>query len=203
MTRPTDANDGPSLPDVETDRDFAAPWQARAFGLAVAATDAADLDWERFQARLVAELERRHGDADDQPAAEGAGARESAYYEDWLAALERLLVSEGHLESGELAERVAEFEAGDRTAHEFVDGDPHSHADDLPEGHAEGSAHDHGHSHDHSHSHGHSHGHSHSHGEDDGHDHDSDHDGGHGHDHDGGHDGNGHSHEDERDGGME
>ncbi len=131
-------------PDAAADRTFDEPWQARAFALAVALTDERDLDWERFQSRLVDEV--------DGATAEGATDAEGTYYRQWLAALERLLVEEELVEPGALRDRVAAFADGDRTAHEFVEGDPHGHADRLPEGHAEGSGHDHdgeGHSHDH------------------------------------------------------
>lgn len=144
------------LPELDADITFEAPWQARAFGLAVAFTDAAGLDWEAFQSRLV----------DEVGADRAEGEPEAVYYRQWLAALESLLVEEGHFDEGELADRVTEFAAGDRTAHEFVEGDPHGHADALPEGHAEGS---HGHHHDHGHGQGHDH---HGHGHGHGHDHD-------------------------------
>jgi len=115
---------------------FDAPWQARAFALAVALTDesAADgLRWAEFQDRLVDEIDA-DPDADDG---------EAAYYRQWLAALERLLIERDLLDPGDLVERIAAFEAGDRDAHEFVEGDPHAHAESLPDGHAEGSHHEH------------------------------------------------------------
>ena len=102
---------------------FEAPWQARAFALAVALTE--DTPWERFQRRLVSEVDE---DAAPDP--------EAAYYRQWLRALERFVVEGGLLDADAVLDRVAEFHAGDRTAHEFVDGDPHGHAD---------------HSHDHAH----------------------------------------------------
>ncbi|MFC7165264.1 nitrile hydratase accessory protein [Halospeciosus flavus] len=151
-------------PDSETPRPgddaptFDAPWQARAFGLAVALTDETEgegegegeerFTWDSFQSRLVAEVEADRESGTDP---------DVVYYRQWLAALERLLVEEDVLEPGELTERVAEFEAGERDAHEFVDGDPHAHAENLPDGHAEGSHHDHGGGHGHGHDHGHSH----------------------------------------------
>ena len=139
----TDVPPGPG-DDAPT---FEAPWQARAFALAVALTDereAETLAWEEFQSRLVAEVdagregESERGDRED-------GDSETVYYRQWLAALERLLVERDVLDPGELAARIDAFEVGDRNAHEFVEGDPHAHADHLPEGHAEGSHHDHGH----------------------------------------------------------
>ena len=130
------------LDDPAQDRTFDEPWQARAFALAVALTDERDVDWDRFQSRLVAEVKDSAAtDVDDS---------EAAYYRQWLAALERLLVEEDLVEASALRERVAAFAEGDRTAHEFVRGDPHAHAERLPEDHAEGSHHD---------SHGHGHGH--------------------------------------------
>lgn len=133
--RPAPGEDAPT---------FDAPWQARAFALAVALTDEHDdatLTWQEFQSRLVAEVEadREAGDPDE------------VYYRQWLAALERALVERGILDPGDLAARVEAFEAGDRDAHEFVAGDPHAHADRLPDGHAEGSHHDHGDGHGHAH----------------------------------------------------
>lgn len=75
---------------------------------------------------------------------DGFGPVEADYYEQWLRALESLLVDEGLVAEGELADRVREFETGARDASEFVVGD-HGHG--------------HGHSHDHPHDHGHSHDH--------------------------------------------
>jgi nitrile hydratase accessory protein len=143
--------DDPPEPGEETPT-FAAPWQARAFALAVALTDERDaesLTWDEFQSRLVAAV-----DADPEGSDVDAEDPEAVYYRQWLTALERLLVERDVLDPGELLDRIGEFEAGDHDAHEFVAGDPHAHADRLPEGHADGS----GHGHDqHDHGHGHEH----------------------------------------------
>ncbi|WP_435158852.1 nitrile hydratase accessory protein [Haladaptatus sp. DFWS20] len=115
---------------------FDAPWQARAFALAVALTDnQADetLTWQEFQTRLVEEV-----NADREN-----GGQEAVYFRQWLTALERSLVERGILDYGDLTARVAAFENGDRDGHEFVEGDPHAHADRLPDSHAEGNHHDH------------------------------------------------------------
>lgn len=148
----TDADSGDGA-DPPEDRTFDAPWQARAFALAVALTDETDRDWTAFQSRLVDEIEASTDADPDDP--------DETYYRQWLAGLERLLVEEGLVDPGDLRDRVDEFAAGDRSAHEFVTGDPHAHADDLPEGHAEGSDHDHGGHGEHSHGHDHSHDHDH------------------------------------------
>ena len=54
---------------------FAAPWEARAFALAVALRDAGHLAWPAFAERLATRL---------------AEEPEHPYYERWLAALEDL-----------------------------------------------------------------------------------------------------------------
>ena len=110
--------DPADLADEEDGPVFDAPWQARAFGLATALHDDGEgFEWAEFQERLIREVR-----ADDPDAAD-AGALEEVYYEQWLAALERLLVDRGTIEPGELEARAAEFAAGDRTAEEFVAGD--------------------------------------------------------------------------------
>ena len=137
---PSDIGDDAATPDDPPT--FEAPWQARAFALAVALTDEYEADalsWDEFQSRLVEEV-----DADREE-----GDPETIYYRQWLAALERLLVDQNVLEPGELLARIDAFEVGDRDAHEFVEGDPHAHADRLPEGRAEGSHHHHENHHDH------------------------------------------------------
>lgn len=113
---------------------FDAPWQARSFVLAVALTDEDDLPWREFQFRLVDEIDADEGESTvgDDP--------EPVYYRQWLAALEQLLVDRDLVDPGEFADRVDAFEAGDRTAYEFVVGIRHAHADRLPEGYAEGTA---------------------------------------------------------------
>lgn len=97
---------------------FDEPWQARAFGVAVALYDDGEgFEWSDFQERLIEEVGR------EDPAASDAEALEGVYYEQWLAALERLLVEDGVLDPDELGERAASFAAGERTAEEFVAGE--------------------------------------------------------------------------------
>jgi nitrile hydratase accessory protein len=161
--------------DLDREPTFRAPWQARAFAVAVALADDA-YDWDAFQGRLVAETERAA--AVDDPGEGGPGgdpdAAESAYYERWLSALEATLVDRGLLVPETLRARAAEFEAGDRTAEEFVEGDRHH-------THGEGDGHGRGHGDHHGHGHGHEH---------------RDHQGGGGHhDHDHDHDDRGHRHD--------
>jgi nitrile hydratase accessory protein len=62
---------------------FANPWQARAFALAVALNEAGHLDWPSWTRLLGEEIARR------KPAGPAPSASDDAYYECWIAALER------------------------------------------------------------------------------------------------------------------
>jgi nitrile hydratase accessory protein len=70
---------------------FAAPWEGRAFGMALVVVDRLGLDWDEFRQRLIAAI------ADD-PA--------RPYYESWSAALEALVTDLGVVDAVEL-ERLA------------------------------------------------------------------------------------------------
>jgi hypothetical protein len=55
---------------------FDEPWQARAFGLAVARVEQRSMEWDAFRSGLVAAI---------------AGAPSRPYWESWLTALEALV----------------------------------------------------------------------------------------------------------------
>ena len=95
---------------------FDAPWQARAFGLAVAMYDHGDGDWSEFQGRLVDRLDRV------DPVEMDADI-ENVYYSEWLESLEAAIVDEGICSREEIDWRQKEFTEGERDASEFVDGD--------------------------------------------------------------------------------
>jgi cobaltochelatase CobN len=82
---------------------FEAPWQGRAFGMAVALSDQGLFPWEEFRRALVGEV----------AAAEARGG-EFRYYDAWLAAFERVLASRGLLAPAEVEERAFAFEFGER-----------------------------------------------------------------------------------------
>ena len=69
-----------ALPRSNGELVFAAPWEGRAFAMAVGLVDALGLDWEEFRTRLIEAIDE---------------APERAYYESWLAALERLAADHG------------------------------------------------------------------------------------------------------------
>lgn len=78
---------------------FEAPWQGRIFGMARAMADAGVYDWEEFRACLIEEIagwdRQRQG--------------EYVYYDHFLNALQRLLLSKGLLGAGGLRERIDEL----------------------------------------------------------------------------------------------
>lgn len=91
---------GPAaLPRRNGELVFEAPWQGRAFGIALGLHEAGAYDWEEFRQRLIQEV-----GSDEQ----------GAYYEHWLAALERLAVERGLITAGEYERRVAEYRSGER-----------------------------------------------------------------------------------------
>ena len=96
--------DGPSaLPRKNGELVFEAPWEGRAFGMAVALSDQRLYGWEEFRSRLI-----------DQIADADACGAESTYYERWLAALESLLTERGLVTAAELDVRAAEYLSRER-----------------------------------------------------------------------------------------
>ena len=98
---------------------FHAPWQARAFAIAVA-LESDQHSWGRFQAALGDALDTGAGSSPDP---------EEWYYKRWLSALEQLLFSSEILTQQAFADRATAFEAGDRTAEEWIEGH-HGHGHD-------------------------------------------------------------------------
>lgn len=82
---------------------FQAPWEGRAFGMAVAMSDQQLYAWHDFRDRLVREI-----------AASEAREASSSYYERWLASLESLVVAQGLVSQEELDARTAEYASGER-----------------------------------------------------------------------------------------
>jgi nitrile hydratase accessory protein len=66
---------------------FDAPWQGRAFGLALGTVERLGLPWTAFQERLIAAI---------------AAQPEAPYYDCWVAALEKLLLDYGVLTADEI-----------------------------------------------------------------------------------------------------
>ena len=81
---------------------FDRDWEKMAFGVAIALSKQGHYEWEDFRQTLMAtikEWETTH-DLDDP---------EWDYYQCWLATLEKLVVSSGVLQPGELEAQMAQF----------------------------------------------------------------------------------------------
>jgi nitrile hydratase accessory protein len=80
---------------------FAQEWERTAFGIALALSRDGVFEWEDFRQQLIAAIgnwEERHGISDPS----------WNYYDQWLAALESLVVSSGIVSREEIAQRVAD-----------------------------------------------------------------------------------------------
>jgi nitrile hydratase accessory protein len=77
---------------------FAAPWESRAFGLAMALHDGGLFEWEAFRQQLIAAVAR----------AEAAGG-EFSYYRCWLEALQTVVTDLRLVDPAALDARTAEL----------------------------------------------------------------------------------------------
>ncbi len=87
-----------ALPRKNGELVFHAPWQGRAFGLAVVLNEKGAYPWDDFRARLIDEIAKGQPD----------------YYESWLNALQSLLSMRGLVTRDEVAQRAAEYQALER-----------------------------------------------------------------------------------------
>jgi nitrile hydratase accessory protein len=102
------------LPRQNGELVFEAPWEARAFGVAVALCREQRLEWNVFRSRLIEEIgawEREHG---REPGGEWS------YYERWAASLERLVLELGLLREPELSARAEELAHADSHDHDHL-----------------------------------------------------------------------------------
>lgn len=91
-----------ALPRKNGELVFEAPWQGRAFGLAIGLHQRGIYGWEDFRQRLIAQIQ-------------GSACKEGVqpgYYEHWVAALEHLAVERGLVDRAELELRVHEYRYG-------------------------------------------------------------------------------------------
>ena len=110
-TRP-DQNISNMSGDIALPRDngelvFAAPWEGRAFGIAVALSELGRYEWKEFSDRLAQEIAGSNKDDTESP-----------YYERWLASLEQIAIEKGYITASELASKVKVIQEEDSTSHE-------------------------------------------------------------------------------------
>jgi nitrile hydratase accessory protein len=103
-----------ALPRKNGELVFEAPWEARAFGLAVALNERGTYPWSDFSQGLAQEI----------ATAEATG-NPSTYYERWLAVLESLVIAKGLVTRQELDAMAGEQEQHD--AHHDHAHHPHDH----------------------------------------------------------------------------
>ena len=77
---------------------FAAPWESRAFALAMALHDGGLFEWEAFRQQLIAAVARAE-----------AAAGGFSYYRCWLEALQTLLDRQGLVDAAAVDDRTAEL----------------------------------------------------------------------------------------------
>jgi nitrile hydratase accessory protein len=127
--------DGPGAPPRSNgELVFSAPWESRAFGLAMALADEGVIEWETFRQALIAHIaafEAAHPDGEGW-----------SYYACWLAALESVLVG-GVLAGGVLSEDDVRARVDELAAR------PTGHDHDNHHDHHDGDDHGHHHHHDH------------------------------------------------------
>ena len=71
---------------LDPDHVFSAPWEARAFALALKLSESGHFTWEEFRERLMAEV-----GASDKIRARDGTSDQGEYYEHFLRALERIV----------------------------------------------------------------------------------------------------------------
>ena len=111
--------DGPAAPPRSNgELVFAAPWESRAFGLAMTLHAGGVFEWEDFRRHLIAAVAEAEREPDpDEP---------WSYYRCWLLALERVLADAGVVGPEELLGRARELDA--RPAGHDHAGHDHDHA---------------------------------------------------------------------------
>ena len=75
---------------LDPDHVFSAPWEARAFALALKLSESGHFTWDEFRERLMAEVA-----ASDRIRARDGTSDQGEYYEHFLRALEKLLDEKG------------------------------------------------------------------------------------------------------------
>ena len=111
MTQKTDKNIATmeaknALPRENGELVFQAPWEARAFGLAVALNEQDLYEWREFSSQLASEI--ADAEQNNNP---------SDYYARWVASLEELLIDRGLISREQLDVRTAEYAIHDDHHH--------------------------------------------------------------------------------------
>ena len=99
-----------ALPRENGELVFQAPWEARAFGLAVALNEKDLYEWREFSSQLASEI--ADAEQNNDP---------SSYYARWVASLEELVIAQGLISREQLDARTAEYASGIHDHHDHHD----------------------------------------------------------------------------------
>jgi nitrile hydratase accessory protein len=83
---------------------FREPWEARAFGLAVALAETEVLSWDFFRKNLIVEVAARERSLKDSGEA-------WSYYESWLVALESSVIDGAIVKKSSIVDRCVSYAA--------------------------------------------------------------------------------------------
>ena len=119
ITPETDLDALPALPRDDAGPVFRAPWEAQAFAMMLSLHRGGAFTWTEWAAALAVELEAA--------AARGEPDDGSRYYEHWLAALEKLVITKNITSAQDLEQRVQDWDAAARAT-------PHGQPVVLPRG---------------------------------------------------------------------
>jgi nitrile hydratase accessory protein len=106
---------GAALPGDAEGPVFAAPWEAQAFALVVRLFEQGHYTWPEWVEYLSAEI----------AAAKKSPERPQAYYEQWLAAAEKLVAAKGLASADELAARKRQLATPAPADHDHDDDHRH------------------------------------------------------------------------------
>lgn len=92
---------------------FSAPWEARAFAMAVRMSESGLFTWDEFRAHLIEEIGKA-----ERVRAHGWVEPGDGYYTYFLRALEKLLLEKGLVDSAGLEATMREIGSADHDDHE-------------------------------------------------------------------------------------
>jgi nitrile hydratase accessory protein len=98
---------------LENEVTFSAPWEARAFAMAVRLSESGVCTWDEFRRHLIAEIAKA-----DKVKAHGWVEAGDGYYTYFLSALENLLREKNIVEASALEIKMREIGANDHDDHE-------------------------------------------------------------------------------------
>jgi nitrile hydratase accessory protein len=98
---------------LERDVTFSAPWEARAFAMAVRLSESGICTWDEFRRHLITEIGKA-----DKVRAHGWVEDGDGYYTYFLRALETLLREKGIVEASALELKMREISEADHDDHE-------------------------------------------------------------------------------------